>query len=111
LWFLLRKPLLPLLLILFTSLLIYGIAPVESQTWGSPSAAYLQVSVVDFNGGGKNVNVSPGAAVTGHVGYQFWDNGNPTAIWQIWIMLDYGNPINCLWSGVPGAQPGHADIA
>jgi hypothetical protein len=79
---------------------------VKSQSWGNPSSAYLQVSSVDFNGGGPQISVGPGDSITGTVSYQFWDNGNPTAVWQIWALLGYGNPTACLWSGVPGGQPG-----
>lgn len=80
--------------------------PVRSQTWGSQSSAYLQVSSFDLNGGGRSANVAPGASLNARVSYQFWDNGNPTAIWQIWIIFASGNAVACIWSGVPGRQPG-----
>jgi hypothetical protein len=91
-----------LLLIVFLS----SLTPVKSQNWGNPSAAYLQVNSVNLNGSGSQISVGPGDTVTGTISYQFWDNGNPTAIWQIWALLGYGNPSDCLWSGVPGGQPG-----
>jgi hypothetical protein len=92
--------------ILLSVMLLTLLTPVRSQTWGNPGAAYLQVNSVDLNGGGSQISVSPGDTITGTISYQFWDNGNPSAIWQIWALLGYGNPSACLWSGVPGGQPG-----
>jgi hypothetical protein len=80
--------------------------PVGSQSWGSQGAAYLQVYSFDLNGSGRSITVAPGASLTARVSYQFWDNGNPSAIWQIWIIYASGNAVACIWSGVPGAQPG-----
>jgi hypothetical protein len=94
------------LFILFMCLLSGSIGLARSQTWGSQDSAYLQVSSFDINAGGEDVNVAPDASLTATVSYQFWDNANPTAVWQIWIIFASGNAVACIWNGTPGEEPG-----